>query len=427
MPPLPDGGSIPRATGEIILPFTAQPGPQTVLLHDGAGFASLETITLAGEAYSLTGGFHLEREQLLAGGEATLAVRPRLELNGQPVSAKLLEKTSLTLTSTDHDGIATTATVVDFKLHDDRESTHAFKVPDRLASLTVTLSGEVKSLSEAKSIPLSALLVLDRQRHRHGAPGQRPAPRPRRRRMVHRRARQKWRDRSPSAPCRCSSGIATTPLPSASRSRPAKTAASHSGRSTGIARLAATGPNGLTRHWTITPDAVNASSNVHAAAGETVRIATFTRAADASLLEIRGDGGAVADVSAKLAEADGFLEARDLAPGDYQLHLRPEDRVVTLRVTKGHPRRTSFLVSPTRLLESHGAQPLHLPSARVEGDALVIRVANADPLTRVHIAATRYAPELPLAGLGRVCPAVAARRHPGRQPEPVRQRSSARR
>jgi hypothetical protein len=114
----------PQENGEIVIPFTAQPGPQPLILHDGAGFASLETITLAGEAYELDAGFHFEREQLLAGGKATLAVRPRLLLNDQPVSVKLLDKVQLVLTSTDLDGIASTTTVANFKLDDDREATH---------------------------------------------------------------------------------------------------------------------------------------------------------------------------------------------------------------------------------------------------------------------------------------------------------------
>ena len=392
----------PAANGEIILPFTAQPGPQTVMLHDGAGFTSLETVTLAGEAYALAGGFHVEAEQALAGGEAVLAVRPRLELNGQPVSAALLEKPVLTLTSTDHEGIATTATVPDFKLHDNRESTHTFKVPDRLASLTVTVAGEVKSITEARAVPLTmswtwtgngidrAPLVSDLHLGRaadgwfldeRGKNGE-----PKAERAV---ALQLWhRDYTVPVNVMLKTGengrLALGPLD-------------------GIASVAATGPNGQTRRWPITPDAVNGPSHVHAAAGTPVRIATFTRAADASLLEVRAEAGPVADVSARLADADGFLEARDLAPGDYELHLRPENRVIQLRVTRGRPVK-GFLVSPNRLLESEAAAPLHLPSVEVEGDTLVIRVAHADPLTRVHLTATRYTPENPLAQLGRFTP-----------------------
>ncbi|MFN0128566.1 MAG: hypothetical protein ACKV19_17985 [Verrucomicrobiales bacterium] len=392
----------PAANGEIVIPFTAQPGPQPVILQDGAGFASLETITLAGEAYALTAGFHIEREQILAGGQANLAVRPRLELNGQPVSATLVEKPVLTLTSTDHDGISTTVTLVDFKLHDDLESTHGFKVPDRLASLAVSLSGEVRSMTEGKTIPLGAswtwsgngidMLPYVSDLHLGRAAdgwfleerGKNGETKPER--AVH--LIFTHRDYA---------NTVSVSLKTGDNGRLAL------GALNGIARVVASGPNGLQRDWALPNDTVIASSNVHAAEGEIVRVASFARAADASLLEVRADSGPVADHSAKLADADGFIEARDLAAGDYQLHIRPEGRLVSIRITKGQ-RVHGFIASPTRLLEAPPALPLHIPVTEVQNDALVIRVANADPLTRVHVAATRFAPERPLAQLGLLTP-----------------------
>jgi len=392
----------PAANGEIILPFTAQPGPQTVLLHDGSGFASLETIALAGEAYQLAGGFHVEREQLLAGGQATLAVRPRLELNGQPVSAALLEKTTLTLTSTDHDGIATTTTLPEFKLRDDRESTHTFKVPDRLASLRVTLNGEVKSLSGATPVPLAVARSwnvngIDMTGHVSD--------------LHLGRAADGWfiDERGKNGEVKPERAVHLQfwhhdyVQPVGVSLKTDESGRLALGNLVGIMKISATGPNGLVREWELPEDSVNAPANVHAAAGETVRIATFARAAECSLLEVRGDGGPVADWSARLADDSGFITARDLPPGDYQLHLRPERRVVAIRMAKAR-RVQGFLVSTTRVLEAPVPRPLHLPAAAVEGGALVIRVANGGPLTRVHVAATRYAPEFPLAALGGFAP-----------------------
>ena len=40
----------------------------------------------------------------------------------------------------------------------------------------------------------------------------------------------------------------------------------------------------------------------------------------------------------------------------------------------------------------------------MEGDELVVRVANGGPLTRLHVTATRYQPAFPLAGLGALPP-----------------------
>src|SRR5207247_459986 len=43
-----------------------------------------------------------------------------------------------------------------FKLFEDRESVHEFRVPARLASLNIVLQGKVKSLTQNKSIDLAA-------------------------------------------------------------------------------------------------------------------------------------------------------------------------------------------------------------------------------------------------------------------------------
>ncbi len=44
----------------------------------------------------------------------------------------------------------------DFKLFEDRESVHEFRVPSRLAALTVSLQAKVKSLSLGKDVDLAA-------------------------------------------------------------------------------------------------------------------------------------------------------------------------------------------------------------------------------------------------------------------------------
>src|SRR5439155_1039340 len=62
----------------------------------------------------------------------------------------------LRITATDHGGIATSTEIPDFRLFEDREAIHEFRVPARLASLTVALQARVKSLSQNKSLDLAA-------------------------------------------------------------------------------------------------------------------------------------------------------------------------------------------------------------------------------------------------------------------------------
>jgi hypothetical protein len=97
----------------------------------------------------------VDREALLSQRLATVVIRPGLSLNGAPVSVKLLEDVRLRLTSTDADGIATAVEVPNFRLFEDRETTHEFRVPPRFMSLSIALQARVKNLSLNKPVDLA--------------------------------------------------------------------------------------------------------------------------------------------------------------------------------------------------------------------------------------------------------------------------------
>src|SRR5690606_19000937 len=125
---------------------------------------------------------------------------------------------------------------------------------------------------------------------------------------------------------------------------------------------------------------------VHALAGETVRVpyqgtATTASRAVVSFLEVR-DNEFVRDVFDRVALAGGFVELRDLEPGDYDLWLREADVHVTVRVTAGR-REGGWLLGGKRILQA-GAPPLHVVGAEL-GDELRVRLANAGPRARVHV------------------------------------------
>src|SRR5262249_32431897 len=144
----------PDKNGRIILPYSTNPGRQSIVLRRGE-FACLDFVDHQAEDYQLKAGFYVDRESLLTQHLAKMLVRPGLFLNGKPVSVKLLEEVKLRITATDHSGIATSTEIPDFKLFEDRESVHEFRVPTRLASLSVTLQAKVKSLSQNKTLDLS--------------------------------------------------------------------------------------------------------------------------------------------------------------------------------------------------------------------------------------------------------------------------------
>src|SRR5262245_26430790 len=141
--------------GEILVPFSTSPGRQPIVLHKGE-FACFDHLNHQAENYHLTAGIHVDRESLITQRIASVLIRPGIFLNGAPVSVKLLEEVRLRITAVDHDGIATSTEVPNFKLFEDRESVHDFRVPARLASLQIALMAKVKSLSQNKQIDVAA-------------------------------------------------------------------------------------------------------------------------------------------------------------------------------------------------------------------------------------------------------------------------------
>ncbi len=126
--------------GRIVVPYAEADVTRNLLLVDD-GFASIQLVRHRSENYELQAGFLLDRQSLIAGTQASMAVRVRLSCNGRPVSIELLEEPALTIVATDVDGVATTQVVGSLDLDDGDDLEHKFVVPQRLASISFKLSG----------------------------------------------------------------------------------------------------------------------------------------------------------------------------------------------------------------------------------------------------------------------------------------------
>jgi hypothetical protein len=136
----------PDSQGRIFIPYSEQDRQQPISLVDGE-FAALESLNMRSETYTLEAGFVVDPQSLIAGAQADILVRARLTCNGRPISLKLLEDPRLSITAVDTDGLSTEQTLTNISLLDTTELTHRFLVPQRLASLTLTLSGRVYNQS----------------------------------------------------------------------------------------------------------------------------------------------------------------------------------------------------------------------------------------------------------------------------------------
>jgi hypothetical protein len=384
--------------GRALIPFSTDPGSRTAVIETSSGFAALTQFQHRGEQYALSAGIQVDRESLRPGAKATIVLRPSLTVANQPISLTRLEGVQLVLTSTDLDGVVSSATIPGFEIASDREATHEFRVPDRLASLQVLLRAKVKvastggnaiGLIDSRQFSVNAQLKSDRVDDLYlsridgdfvleilGRTGEAQAGQ----NIVVTLRRDEFKNtHSVTLKTDANGGIELGALE-------------------GIDGITATAPNGNKRSWRMPRAQRTQPGLIHAVAGEAVGVPYFG-ALERSEVALLGfaSSGYTTDSFAKLALKDGFLLARGLEPGDYKLLLKESAQAVTLRIAKGR-KSTGHVFNEARVLELRQGSPAHLAALAVKGESLEILVANSDELTRVHITATRFLPEHDLFG-----------------------------
>ncbi|MCE2694245.1 MAG: hypothetical protein LW645_08265 [Verrucomicrobiaceae bacterium] len=407
--------SVDEKLGRIAIPFTNQPGTKNLIIGDAAGtFATLTQFNHHAEEYRLDAQFHIEREQLLARREATLAVRTALMLDETHLAPELLTEPKLTITSTTHDGISTTREVKDLKLSAGSVLTHTLSVPERLASLAVTLSGKVEVLSnggEKRDLNASHtwtlngidkteatsdghLSTFDGQRifELLGKNGEPVADQP----IVFTFKHRDFVRVQPHA------------LKTDDQGRVAL------GKLDGIEQLTAKAPNGRSSSWTLEEADNTLSTIVQAVEGDPIRIAKSSPGLQPVSLLSQAAGTYIQDHSAAIHAEPGFVSLRDLKVGDYILHLG--DQLISIKVTAG-TQIGGWALGKHRQLELKGNSPLHITETTTDKDFITIKLAHSSPFARVHVAASRFDPGSGLfGGLGGFARFGAASGTPARDP-----------
>ncbi|HVY62735.1 MAG TPA: hypothetical protein VHF22_13840, partial [Planctomycetota bacterium] len=380
--------------GTIVVPYSTNPGMTPIVIEQG-GFAVLERFMRQAERYELRAGFYVDREALLKGAKAKVAMRPELTVDGAPVALSLLEEPTLVIQSTDRDGTPSSKELHGLTLTAEREWVTEVQVPENLAALEFTLKGKVQSLSKNQkedvadraSFALNRIDQGDKTEDLHLA--------------------------------RSAAGYAIRLLGKngeAKPDRPISLTFKHRlfvqtvdallqtdaegrvdlGALEDIAWVRASDPEGTQHTWTLGHDRHSYPREVHGRAGEAIAVpymggAREVTPASFSLLELR-NGTFVADWSSSLALADGYVEARGLPAGSYSLAIKgPTGREVRLEVGAGELRE-GRLLGTTRILEPRARPPVQIASVEAGGAEVKVRLANATKATRVHVVATRFRP-----------------------------------
>ena len=384
--------------GRIVIPFTEEPGRKPLVIGDAAGsFATLTEFQHHAEEYKLDAQFHIEREQLLAGREATLAVRAVLMAGDTRISPEHLVGPKLTITSTTREGVSTTQEVKNLKLTAAGVLTHPFTVPERLAMLTIILAGKVEVPSRGgEKVAMEAREVwnvndIDKTEavadgHLSTFAGQRVyellgkngEPIADQQIVFKLKHREFFRQQTVALRSDEKGRIMLGPLE-------------------GISEVTAQTPAGRTNTWQIlAKDPSVIHETVQIAEGDEVQIPLLGNGgiSSASLLAV-GFGTYQADFSSRIERKDGHLIITGLKAGDYTLSLSGEE-IVSISVAAGD-RRSGWVIGRHRSLQVRGAAPLHITQVEEDSKFIVVRLANSGPFARVHVAATRFDPGLGIA------------------------------
>ncbi len=382
--------------GRILIPFSTQPGRQNIILRHG-DFAVLQPFEHQAETIDFAPGFYVDRESLRGGEDARLLIRPRLEIGGQPADVALLKDVRLIIDSVDRDGVSARREVPGLELHNDSETVFAFAVPQRLSSISFTLTARIRNVSLAEtqdvsgtgSFSLNGVERLDQVENMFLARepegyvlevlGKNGEPR------VYRSLTIRLKHREFREPVHVS-------LQTDEEGRCVL------GELPGITEIYAGKPDGAERTWYLQSDFISTRGLLQTVAGQPLRIPlalTADRARALSLLETVG-GNFTRDFTKSVTVKGRFAEIQGLPAGDYSLYIRPENRTVLLRVAAGDVQQ-GYAFSSARALELTPPASLQIESMTFDGKGeFTVQLAHATSDTRVHVVASRYTPAFSL-------------------------------
>jgi hypothetical protein len=386
---------LPDGRGAVVVPFATSPA-RTAMLIVAGDIATVSYIELVAESCELALALALDRQSLTAGRSARAIARLSLSIGGAPASLALIKHAVWEVALTDRRGL-TTAKSHALALDDRDAAVLEWSLGDDTAEISITVRGRIEVVSEQREREVSArrsirvaamyagtaieALYLTRSDtgwviSALGRTGEPRAHRPIAIAIVHR-----WTQVAHTAELASDAlgRVELGPLP-------------------GARRITAT-LGSATQSWEL--DEPTARPVVlHAVAGRDVivHLPTSRTAGEvlrhASLIELGGNLPAHHAV-ASFEPLAGAIAIRGLAPGDYQLrgHGLPP---IAIEITPPSAELAGWAIAPTELIELPRAAPAiaAIAVARDQPGPGELRVAlrGADPRTRVHVIATRFAP-----------------------------------
>ena len=378
--------------GQTLLPFSNSPGERSAVVQDAAGFSTMARFVQSGETYKLSAGMHLDQESLRSGGKAKILIRPTLTLAGETISLMKIESSSLQLLSKNLDNLPASTSVPNFKLASDRESIYEFSVPDRLTQITATLRVKVKiaslggkeiELVSSRDFRVNESLGSDKigdfylskinDSYRIEFLGRNGEALDAQNLNVNFRREDFKNSRNVTLK---SNQFGAVEL----------------GKLDDIHHVTVRGTGGYSRSWTLQNDRRDQIELLTVYQGEDLKIPFVGQLNRREVaLYSQSAGGYLSDEFAQLKLIDGNLVASDCAAGDYRLLLKDSGQSIKIMVADGTVSQ-GHAFNDTRMLELSARQSSHISRITTDKKTMEIDVSGADPLTRIHVIATRFLP-----------------------------------
>lgn len=383
-----------KPTRRILVPFSTQPGQQSVIIRQG-DFSSMEYFIHQAESYSLVAGLFVDRESLLRSRKSQVVIRPQLLLSGVPVPSGLLENVQLSITTTDLDGNSSTTTKEGIELSEDGETVIDFQVPPRLQSVQLQLRGSIENISlqsDQTTVTTNSMVInqIDKTgqiqdihllqsggEHVFVVRGKSGEVRPRQAVLV-----------------RLKSEFVKSPVVVSLQSD--ENGRINLGILGGIDWVSGKVTDGSERRWNLERNNQTNYTSIHSVVGNIVRIAApamlnAPNRLQISLFEIRSNT-IVKDWFDSISVENGLVGIEGLEAGDYQLVFKATGQTFQIRVTDGEIVNSTIMGS-TRRLETRASIPLHIQSISNNQEEVKIKLGGTNSSTRVHVFASRYLPQ----------------------------------
>jgi hypothetical protein len=374
-------------SGELIVPFSEEDLTRSVVLAEGS-VATLASLTTYAEDYQLEFAWHVEPEAEAGSQGLGLLLQPKLTLAEQAMPLELLQQASAEVTLERRDGVPIRKRYALGTLEKHGELRLSLPLPQGLIGVEVRLVGEVLKVGNSQPSPVSSqprslpwaqvqgstrvwlpLLARDQSGYRLELRGRNGEPWPAQAVRLELLHRDYQRRLSVDLATDSQGRIALGQLPGI-----------HS------LRISLDEDHGL--DFVLGGNARPWPAVVHAEAGKILTLPLplgFGAEREVSLVERVPQGwGRVLSQQVEFGASE--LRIEGLEAGDYSLWLPALDLAVDLRIAGATEPGGS------RRLEVLGGPPLGLRSATLDGGELLVELTGSDATTRLHVAASRYAP-----------------------------------